>query len=162
MHFSSFAHLHVHSDFSLLSGAMSVSSALEKAVEMRQPSMALTDHGNLFGAVEFYSKALRLGVKPVMGCEVYLCDDHGQKVSAGPRGPQYPQLLLLARNNVGWRNLMRLVSISYLKGFYYKPRIDKALLREFDQSVNAGGKGHSPQTHSWLDGVKEFFESLKA
>jgi len=141
MHFSSFAHLHAHSDFSLLSGAMSVSSVLKKAVEMRQPAVALTDHGNLFGAVEFYSEALRLGVKPVLGCEVYLCDDHTKKVSAGPRGPQYPQLLLLARNNAGWRNLMRLVSISYLKGFYYKPRIDKALLREFGEGLIALSSG---------------------
>ncbi len=141
MHFSSFAHLHAHSDFSLLSGAMSVSSVLKKAVEMRQPAVALTDHANLFGAVEFYSEALRLGVKPVLGCEVYLCDDHTRKVSAGPRGPQYPQLLLLARNNTGWRNLMRLVSISYLKGFYYKPRIDKALLREFGEGLIALSSG---------------------
>ena len=89
---------------------MSVSSILKKAVEMRQPAVALTDHGNLFGAVEFYSEALRQGVKPILGCEVYLCEDHSKKVSAGPRGPQYAQLLLLARNNTGWRNLMRLIS----------------------------------------------------
>jgi len=141
MHFAPFANLHVHSDFSLLSGAMSVSSALKKAVEMRQPALALTDHGNLFGAVEFYSEALRRGVKPVLGCEVYLCDDHSKKVSDGPRGPQYAQLLLLARNNTGWANLMRLVSISYLKGFYYKPRIDKALLREFGDGLIALSSG---------------------
>jgi len=141
MHFSPFAHLHVHSDFSLLSGAMSVSSMLKKAVEMRQPAIALTDHGNLFGAVEFYSEALRQGVKPVLGCEVYLCDDHDKKVSEGPRGPRYAQLLLLARNNSGWSNLMRLVSISYLKGFYYKPRIDKALLREFGDGLIALSSG---------------------
>ena len=141
MHFSPFSHLHVHSDFSLLSGAMSVSSILKKAVEMRQPAVALTDHGNLFGAVEFYSEALRQGVKPILGCEVYLCEDHSKKVSAGPRGPQYAQLLLLARNNTGWRNLMRLISISYLKGFYYKPRIDKALLREFGDGLIALSSG---------------------
>jgi len=141
MHFAPFAHLHTHSDFSLLSGAMSVSSVLKKVAAMRQPAVALTDHGNLFGAVEFYSEALRLGVKPVLGCEVYMCDDHSKKVSAGPRGPQYAQLLLLARNNVGWHNLMRLVSISYLKGFYYKPRIDKALLREFGEGLIALSSG---------------------
>ncbi|MDQ6973068.1 MAG: DNA polymerase III subunit alpha [Mariprofundaceae bacterium] len=141
MHFAPFAHLHVHSDFSLLSGAMSVSSALKRAVELRQPALALTDHGNLFGAVEFYSEALRLGVKPIMGCEVYLCDDHTQKVSAGPRGPQYAQLILLARNNHGWLNLMRLASISYLNGFYYKPRIDKALLRQYGKGLIALSSG---------------------
>jgi len=141
MQFAPFTHLHAHSDFSLLSGAMSVSAMLDKAAELRQPAVALTDHGNLFGAVEFYSEAMRRGIKPVLGCEVFLCDDHRQKVSAGPRGPQYPQLLLLARNNHGWHNLMRLISISYLEGFYYKPRVDKALLRQFSEGLIALSSG---------------------
>ncbi len=141
MQFAPFAHLHTHSDFSLLSGAMSVSAMLDKAAELRQPAIALTDHGNLFGAVEFYSEAMRRGIKPVLGCEMFLCENHTQKVSAGPRGPRYPQLLLLARNNHGWRNLMRLVSISYLEGFYYKPRVDKALLREFGEGLIALSSG---------------------
>ncbi|MDQ6988230.1 MAG: DNA polymerase III subunit alpha [Mariprofundaceae bacterium] len=166
MHFAPFAHLHAHSDFSLLSGAMSVSSMLKKAVEMRQPAIALTDSGNLFGAVEFYSEALRLGIKPVLGCEVYLCDDHQKKVSAGPRGPQYPQLLLLARNNTGWRNLMRLVSISYLQGFYYKPRIDKNLLREFGGGMIALSSGWNGEIETRLrkgdqNGAKELAREYK-
>jgi len=141
MQFAPFAHLHMHSDFSLLAGAMSVSAMLARAAELRQPAIALTDHGNLFGAVEFYSEAMRRGIKPILGCEVFLCDDHRQKVSAGPRGPEYPQLLLLARNNHGWHNLMRLVSISYLQGFYYKPRIDKALLRQYGEGLIALSSG---------------------
>ncbi len=155
MHFAPFVHLHAHSDFSLLSGAMSVSSMLKKALEMRQPAIALTDHGNLFGAVEFYSEALRLGIKPVLGCEVYLCDDYQKKVSAGPRGPQYPQLLLLARNNTGWHNLMRLVSISYLQGFYYKPRIDKQLLHEFGEGLIALSSGWNGEIEGFLRQGKE-------
>jgi len=123
---------------------------LKKAVEMRQPAIAMTDHGNLFGAVEFYSEALRLGVKPVLGCEVYLCDDHTKKVSEGPRGPQYAQLLLLARNNTGWGNLMRLVSTSYLRGFYYKPRIDKSLLREFGEGLIALSSGWNGEIERML------------
>jgi len=141
MQFAPFAHLHTHSDFSLLSGAMSVSAMLNRAAEFRQPAIALTDHGNLFGAVEFYSEAMRRGIKPVLGCEMFVCENHTQKVSAGPRGPRYPQLLLLARNNHGWRNLMQLVSISYLEGFYYKPRVDKALLREFGEGLIALSSG---------------------
>ena len=141
MQFSPFAHLHVHSDFSLLAGAMSVSAMLDKAAALRQPAIALTDHGNLFGAVEFYSEAMRRGIKPVLGCEMFLCDDYRQKVSTGPRGPKYPQLLLLARNNHGWHNLMRLVSISYLQGFYYKPRVDRALLRQYGEGLIALSSG---------------------
>ncbi len=141
MRFAPFAHLHVHSDFSLLAGTMPVPALLDRAVEMRQPAIALTDHGNLFGAVEFYGEAVRRGVKPILGCEVWLCDDHRQKVSAGPRGPRYPQLVLLARNQHGWKNLMKLVSISYLEGFYYKPRVDKALLREYGQGLIALSSG---------------------
>jgi len=150
MQFAPFTHLHAHSDFSLLSGAMSVSAMLDKAAEQRQPAVALTDHGNLFGAVEFYSEAMRRGIKPVLGCEVFVCDDHRQKVSAGPRGPQYAQLLLLARNNHGWHNLMRLVSISYLEGFYYKPRVDKALLRQFSEGLIALSSG-------WNGEIERYF-----
>ncbi len=141
MRFVPFAHLHVHSDYSLLSGALSVSALLDRVAELRQPAVALTDHGNLFGAVEFYSAAIRRGIKPILGCEMFLCEDHKKRKSAGPRGPQYAQILLLARNNHGWRNLMRLVSISYLEGFYYKPRIDKALLREYGEGLIALSSG---------------------
>ncbi len=150
MQFAPFAHLHVHSDFSLLSGAMSVPAMLDKAAELRQPAIALTDQGNLFGAVEFYGEAIRRGIKPVLGCEVFLCEDHKQRVSAGPRGSKYPQLLLLARNNHGWRNLMRLVSISYLEGFYYKPRVDKALLREYGEGLIALSSGWNGEVERHL------------
>ncbi|HKJ83600.1 MAG TPA: DNA polymerase III subunit alpha [Mariprofundaceae bacterium] len=141
MQFSPFAHLHVHSDFSLLSGAMPVGKMLDMAAEMKQPAIALTDHGNLFGAVEFYAEAMRRGIKPILGCEVFLCDDHSKRVADGSRQPRYPQLLLLARNNHGWKNLMRLVSIAYLEGFYYKPRVDKQLLRQFGEGLIALSSG---------------------
>jgi len=153
MHFSPFAHLHVHSDFSLLASAMSVDAMLDCVAEMRQPAVALTDHGNLFGAVRFYSGAIRRGIKPVMGCEVYLCDDHTQRQAKDSRQPRYPQLLLLARTNQGWHNLMRLVSISYLEGFYYKPRVDKALLRRFGDGLIALSSGwHGEIEGLLLDG----------
>ncbi len=150
MRFSPFVHLHNHSDFSLLAGAMSLSRLLDRAVELRQPAVALTDYGNLFGAIEFYSRAMRLGIKPVLGCEFYLCDDHNKRVSEGPRAPRYPQLLLLARNNHGWQNLMKLASIGYLEGFYYKPRIDKKLLGEFGQGLIALSSGWNGEIEQLL------------
>jgi len=150
MHFAPFVHLHNHSDFSLLSGAMSLSKMLDRAVELRQPAIALTDYGNLFGAIEFYSKAMRLGIKPILGAEFYLCDDHTKRVSEGPRAPRYPQLVLLARNNHGWQNLMKLVSIGYLEGFYYKPRIDKKLLKEFGQGLIALSSGWNGEIEQLL------------
>jgi len=141
MRFSPFVHLHVHSDYSLLSGAESVKDLLNRAHEMRQPAIALTDHGNLFGAVEFYTEAMKRGIKPILGCEVYVCADHREKRNTGPRQPKYDQLVLLARSNHGWQNLMRLVSISYLEGFYYKPRVDKALLAEYGEGLIALSSG---------------------
>ena len=150
MDFARFVHLHAHSDFSLLSGAMSVSAMLERMVQLKQPAVALTDYGNLFGAVSFYTQAMKLGIKPILGCEVYLCDDHTQRVSQGPRAPRYAQLVLLARTNHGWRNLMQLVSIGYLDGFYYKPRIDKALLRQYGAGLIALSSGWNGEIEQHL------------
>ena len=141
MRFAPFAHLHCHTDYSLLGATMPVGRMLERVAELRQPAVAITDYGNLFGAIEFYSKAMRMGIKPILGCEVFLCDDHTKRESAGPRGPRLPQMVLLARNNHGWHNLMKLVSIGYLDGFYYKPRIDKALLAEHADGLIALSSG---------------------
>ena len=150
MRFSPFVHLHNHSDFSLLSGAMTLQGMLDRAVELRQPALAITDYGNLFGAIEFYSKAMRLGIKPILGCEFYLCDDYTKRVSEGPRAPRYPQLVLLARNNHGWQNLMKLTSIGYLEGFYYKPRIDKKLLRKYGTGLIALSSGWNGEIEQLL------------
>ena len=150
MDFARFVHLHAHSDFSLLAGAMPVSTMLDRMVQLKQPAIALTDYGNLFGAVNFYSQAMKLGIKPILGCEVYLCDDHTKRVSQGPRAPRYPQLVLLARTNHGWRNLMQLVSIGYLEGFYYKPRIDKALLRQYGAGLIALSSGWNGEIEQHL------------
>jgi len=137
-----YVHLHNHSDFSLLSSVSSVKGLLNKAVEFGQPAVALTDYGNLYGAIEFYSKALDMGIKPILGCELFVCDDHQKRVSEGPRAPRYPQVVLLARNNQGWKNLLKLVSIGYLEGFYYKPRVDKALLKKYGQGLIALSSGN--------------------
>ena len=150
MQFAPFAHLHNHSDFSLLGATTSVDSLLKRAAELKQPAVALTDYGNLFGAVEFYIKAMRMGIKPILGCEVYLCDDHTKRVSEGPRGPRFQQLVLLARNNHGWQNLLKLISISYLEGFYYKPRVGKPLLAEHSEGLIALSSGWNGEVEQAL------------
>ncbi len=150
MRFAPFAHLHVHSDYSLLSATMTVDEMLDAAVEMRMPAIALTDYGNLFGAVEFYSKAMRRGVKPILGCEMFLCDDMTKRVSSGPRAPRYGQIVLLARNNRGWKNLMKLVSMGYLEGFYYKPRIDRRVLAEHAEGLIALSSGRDGEIEQAL------------
>jgi len=150
MRFTPFAHLHNHSDFSLLGATTSVDGMLARAVELKQPAVALTDYGNLFGAIEFYTKAMRMGIKPILGCEVYLCDDHHKRVSEGPRGPRFQQLVLLARNKHGWKNLLELISTSYLEGFYYKPRVGKPLLAEHAGGLIALSSGHNGEVEQLL------------
>ena len=120
-----FVHLHCHTDYSLLDGACEISQLMTLAEEQKWPSVAMTDHGNLFGAVEFYTEATKHGVHPVIGCEVYVAQQ-GQTVKSDSN--RYNHLVLLCENETGYRNLIQLVSSGYLDGFYYKPRIDKDLL----------------------------------
>ncbi|MBN2288853.1 MAG: PHP domain-containing protein, partial [Candidatus Glassbacteria bacterium] len=117
-----FVHLHNHSDYSLLDGACKVGDLVACAAGMGMPAVALTDHGNMFGAVEFYKKARKAGIKPILGMEAYLdTDKQGGRSREGPG--RYHHLTLLAESHEGYRNLIRLTSLGYLKGFYYKPRI---------------------------------------
>ncbi|MDX8408639.1 MAG: DNA polymerase III subunit alpha [Mariprofundales bacterium] len=143
MQFSRFAHLHNHSDYSLLDSAMTIDQMLEQAVALRQPALALTDYGNLFGAIEFYTKAMRRGIKPILGCELFMVDDMHKKEPITGRRPKYAKLVLLARNNTGWHNLLHLVSAGYLEGFYYKPRIDRAFLTQHCKGLIALTSGDS-------------------
>ena len=150
MRFAPFVHLHNHSDFSLLGATTRVGDMLKKVAELKQPAVALTDYGNLFGAIEFYSKAMQMGIKPIMGCEVFLCDDHTKRVSEGPRGPRFPQMVLLARNNQGWKNLLKLISISYIDGFYYKPRVGKPMLDQYSDGLIALSSGWNGEVEQLL------------
>ena len=118
----SFVHLHTHSQYSLLDGANRFDALVRTAGEMGMGALALTDHGNLFGAIEFYETARKAGIKPILGMEAYVAP--GDRRDRGGRGGNYFHLVLLAENLAGWRNLIRLSSIGYLEGFYYKPRID--------------------------------------
>jgi len=130
-----FVHLHVHTEYSLLDGACRVRDLVQAAARMDMPALAITDHGNLFGVVEFYQAAVAAGIKPIIGCELYLAPgDRREKDARGLREASY-HLLVLAMDRTGYRNLIKLASIGYLEGFYYKPRIDKQVLREFSQGL---------------------------
>ena len=136
-----FVHLHTHSDYSMQRSTAKVKKMLDVVAEYEQPAIALTDYGNLYGAIEFYSQAMSRGIKPILGCEFNLCDTIQEKVSEGPRAPKFSTIVLLARNNVGWHNLIKLTSIASLEGFYYEPRIDKALLRQYSEGIIALSPG---------------------
>ncbi len=130
-----FVHLHVHSDYSLLDGACELSRLVELAARQGMPAVALTDHGNLYGAVSFHQAARAAGIKPILGCELYVCkkEDH----RAAPEGDSYNHLIVLAENETGYRNLVKIVSEASLHGFYYKPRISKKFLAQHSQGLIA-------------------------
>ncbi|MFQ5482210.1 MAG: DNA polymerase III subunit alpha, partial [Nitrospinaceae bacterium] len=129
MRHSNFVHLHVHTHFSLLDSSLRHSALFKRAAEFKMPAVAMTDHGNLFGALEFYKGAKKHGLKPIIGCEVYVAPESRLQKDTNHhlRDASY-HLILLARNETGYKNLVRLVTLGYLEGFYYKPRIDKDLL----------------------------------
>ncbi len=129
-----FVHLHCHTDYSLLDGACEIGQLMDVVAEQKMPAVAMTDHGNLFGAVEFYNKAKAKGIQPIIGCEVYI-SQQGHKTRSDT--DRYNHLVLLCENQEGYRNLIRLVSTAYLEGFYYKPRIDKDLLAQHSKGLIA-------------------------
>src|ERR1700704_1606314 len=129
-----FVHLHCHTDYSLLDGACEISQLMKVVAEQKMPAIAMTDHGNLFGAVEFYNQARENGVHPVIGCEVYVAQ---QGIGVRSESNRYNHLILLCENQEGYRNLIQLVSTGYLEGFYYKPRIDKDLLSRHSKGLIA-------------------------
>ncbi len=136
MQHSNFVHLHLHTQYSLLDGAIRPEALIERAIEYKMPAVAMTDHGNLFGAVEFYQKAMAKGIKPIIGCEVYVAPGKRTDKSAA-RGEVAFHLVLLVKNFKGYQNLCSLISRAYIEGFYYRPRIDKDLLRESNEGLIA-------------------------
>ncbi len=125
-----FTHLHLHTQYSLLDGAIRVGDLFPKVQELGMDTVAVTDHGNMFGAIDLYENAKKHGVKLIFGCETYVADDHRDRTSR-----RNYHLILLAKNKAGYRNLQYLNSIGYLQGFYYHPRIDKELLRENSEGL---------------------------
>src|SRR5690606_15437931 len=137
-----FAHLHLHTQYSLLDGANKISQLIPRVKELGMPAVAMTDHGNMFGAVEFYKTAVAHGVQPIIGCEMYVAPGDRRDKQKVVRGDDFEtagnfHLVLLAMNEEGYRNLCRLVTLGYTEGFYYKPRIDKQLLRELNGGLIA-------------------------
>jgi DNA polymerase III subunit alpha len=128
---SEFVHLHLHTDYSLLDGACDVEKLVARVDQLGMPAVAMTDHGNIFGAVHFVNAAHKVGVKPIVGCELYICkkEDHNIERTA-PEGDSYNHLLVLAENEEGYRNLVKITSEASLHGFYYKPRVSKKFLAE--------------------------------
>ena len=132
-----FVHLHLHSEYSLLDGGNKLDALLKRVKELGMDSVAVTDHGNLFGAFEFYTKAIAARVKPILGIEAYVAlGDRRDKKPTGIRDGGF-HLVLLAENNRGWDNLVKLSTDSYLQGFYYKPRMDHETLERFSEGLIA-------------------------
>jgi len=133
---NNFVHLHTHSHYSLLDGLAKIDALIKRAKELGMSALAITDHGVLYGAIEFYKKARQAGIKPIIGVEMYVAartiQDRDPKIDA----KRY-HIILLAKNDVGYKNLMRLVSKAHIDGFYYKPRVDKNILREFSEGLIA-------------------------
>src|ERR1017187_8694273 len=131
-----FVHLHLHSDYSLLDGACDVEKLVDRVHQLGMPAVAMTDHGNIFGAVHFVNAAHKAGVKPIVGCELYICkkDDH-VITRTPPDGDTYNHLLVLAENEEGYRNLVKITSEASLHGFYYKPRVSKKFLAEHSKGL---------------------------
>ena len=133
---SQFVHLHLHTDYSMLDGACDVEKLVHRVKELGMPAVAMTDHGNIFGAVHFVNAAHKAGVKPIVGCELYVCkkDDHNIERTP-PEGDTYNHLLVLAENEEGYRNLAKITSEASLRGFYYKPRVSKKFLAEHSKGL---------------------------
>ena len=130
-----FVHLHLHTDFSMLDGACEIGKLVDRVKELDMPAVAMTDHGNIFGAVEFANAAKTAGVKPILGCELYICKKADHR--AAPEGDSYNHLIVLAENDEGYRNLVKVVSEASLHGFYYKPRVSKKFLEEHSKGLIA-------------------------
>ena len=131
---SSFVHLHLHTEYSLLDGANPIAKTLDRVKELGMDACAITDHGVMYGVVDFYAEARKRGIHPVIGCEVYVCEDMEEKTSAAR---EYNHLILLCETQEGYRSLTRLVSEAWTRGFYYKPRVDYSLLRRHHEGLIA-------------------------
>jgi DNA polymerase-3 subunit alpha len=138
MSHAEFVHLHVHSEYSLLDGACRMDRLIDRAHALKFPALALTDHGVMHGAIDFYQAAMAKGIKPIIGCEVYVAPGSRKERKSGSGGRDvYNHLVLLARDEVGYKNLIRLATLAQTEGYYYKPRIDKELLTECREGIIA-------------------------
>ena len=146
---SEFVHLHNHSDYSLLDGAQKVSQLVDTIDDLKMDSVALTEHGNMFSALPYYKAAKKAGIKPIIGCEIYVSvGSRFDKKTTAQHGWGNNHLILLAQNYSGYKNLMKLVTAGYLEGFYYRPRVDMDLLKKYNEGLiclSACLKGEVPE-----------------
>lgn len=132
-----FTHLHVHTEYSLLDGSGKIGEMVHRAKELGMDSLAITDHGVMYGVIDFYRACLAEGIKPILGCEVYVAPNSRFDREIGNSEERYHHLVLLAENNQGYQNLMKIVSKGFLEGFYYKPRVDYELLEQYSEGITA-------------------------
>jgi DNA polymerase-3 subunit alpha len=158
---SQFVHLHLHTQYSLLDGANQIDPLMQQVKSFGQPAVAMTDHGNMFGAVEFYRKAREHGVKPIIGCEAYMAPGSRLEKNSHLAHNDYYHLILLATNLKGYQNLIKLVSKAYLEGFYYKPRMDKEILQQHHEGL-IGLSGCLSGEVAYLIGQKDLAGATKA
>ena len=139
-----FTHLHLHTDFSLLDGAITVDKLIAFGKANKVKALGISDHGNIFGAVKFFQQCKKAGIKPILGMEAYLTEDTKVKDAA----KKYYHLLIIVQNTIGYKNLCKLISYSYQEGFYFKPRIDYEVLKKYSEGLivtSACLGGHIPQ-----------------
>ena len=132
----SFTHLHLHTEYSLLDGAARIDGVVKHAKELGMDSLAITDHGNMFGVIDFYKECKKQGIKPLIGCEIYMAV-RSMKDKDPDLDRYQNHLVLIAENNDGYRNLIKIVSEGYINGYYYKPRVDKDVLRKYSGGIIA-------------------------
>ncbi len=159
-----FVHLHLHTQYSLLDGANKLPDIIEEAKKLGQPAIAMTDHGNMHGAIEFYESAKEVGIKPIIGCELYMTSgSRFEKKSKEKGGEDINHLTVLAQNMTGYRNLCRLVSAAYQEGFYYKPRVDHELLSRWNEGliVLSGCLAGELNKHIEIDDIKRAKELIQ-
>ncbi|MGI5948708.1 DNA polymerase III subunit alpha [Peptoniphilus sp.] len=152
-----FVHLHLHSEYSLLDGSTRISELAKRVRELGMDSVALTDHGNMYGAIAFYKECLKEGVKPIMGCEIYVSE---KDMNIKDKTNKRYHLILLAENNTGYKNIMKIVSEGFVRGYYYKPRVDKQVLRKYSEGVIAtsaclGGEVQRKLMDRDIDGARK-------
>ncbi|MCR5727181.1 MAG: DNA polymerase III subunit alpha [Lachnospiraceae bacterium] len=155
-----FTHLHVHTEYSLLDGSSKIKEILARAKELGQTSLAITDHGVMYGVIDFYKAALETGVKPIIGCEVYVAPGSRFEKEKSVSDERYRHLVLLAENNTGYSNLMKIVSKGFIEGFYYKPRVDMEVLKEYHEGIIALSACLAGEVPGCL--LKDDYEGAKA
>ncbi|NPA93974.1 MAG: DNA polymerase III subunit alpha [Thermodesulfobacteria bacterium] len=158
---TSFTHLHLHTEFSLLDGAIRLKDLFPRAKEYGYDSVAITDHGNMYGVLKFYQGAQKAGIKPIIGCEVYVAPGSRHDRSAKSQSEAAYHLVLLAMNQTGYKNLMKLVTLANFEGFYYKPRVDKEILQQFNEGLIAlSACLHGEVSHALLLGNEKKAQAL--